>query len=220
MAKDLAIILNSGSLNSAVATALAAQRYRLAMIHIETAEAQPPARRAAYDQQVAQYKPYREHTVPMPFLGMFHHTDDRATAAMTDPRHAQQLAPQLLELLPLLAVAVRFATHYQAAAIYHGFRVGPAADELAQATEFMQIWNELLQLPCQQHDLSIEAPLLELEPWQVVDLGIQTAAPLDRTWSCNEIGAEPCWACTGCRAREAAFQQAAKPDPLKTTRKQ
>ena len=37
MAKDLAIVLNNGSLNSAVAAALANQKYRLIMLHSEIA---------------------------------------------------------------------------------------------------------------------------------------------------------------------------------------
>ena len=37
MAKDLAIVLNSGSVNSAVATALAAQKYRVVLLHGEAA---------------------------------------------------------------------------------------------------------------------------------------------------------------------------------------
>ncbi|HEX4124774.1 MAG TPA: 7-cyano-7-deazaguanine synthase, partial [Tepidisphaeraceae bacterium] len=61
--------------------------------------------------------------------------------------------------------------------------------------------------------------LLELEAWQVVDLGFQVSAPLERTWSCEDTGTEACWACRGCRARESAFQQAGKPDPLRTSRR-
>ena len=38
------------------------------------------------------------------------------------------------------------------------------SNALAQATEYIQIWNELLQLPCGQPELTIEAPLLELDP--------------------------------------------------------
>lgn len=219
MAKDLAVVLSSGSVNSSVTTALAAQRFRVILIFVETADALPPARRAAYEQQVAHFKPYREHTLAMPFLSLFQPDDRTTAAALNDPRLTPPLGPHMIELLPLLSLAVRFAVHYQAGAVYSGFRVGPNADELAQATEFVQVWNELLQLPCGQRDLAIETPLLELEPWQVVDLGFQVSAPLDRTWSCSESGSEPCWACAGCRNREAAFQQAAKPDPLKAARK-
>ena len=106
-----------------------------------------------------------------------------------------------------------------ASLIYVGLRLGNEADALAQVTEFFQIWNEMIQIPCQQPELEIVTPLLELEPWQVIDLGYLVSAPLDKTWSCQNESAEPCWACRGCRARESAFLQAAKPDPLKITKR-
>jgi 7-cyano-7-deazaguanine synthase in queuosine biosynthesis len=217
MAKDFAVVLNDGGINAAVATALAAQKHRTILLHAEV-ETQPGSRRrAAYDQQVAHFKPYREHTLSMPFLSAL--AGKESAHPVSDPRHPAPLAPRMLELLPLLSAAARFAAHYQAASIYLGLRVGGQGDELAQATEYVQIWNELLQLPCNQPDLDVMTPLLELEPWQVVDVGFQAATPFERTWSCQEKSSEPCWACRGCRAREAAFQQAGKPDPLRVVKK-
>jgi 7-cyano-7-deazaguanine synthase in queuosine biosynthesis len=218
MAKDLAIVLNNGSINSAVVTALAAQKYRPIMLHVE-ANQQPGSRvRAAYDMQVAHFKPYREHTLPMPYLTTFL-PSRAASTSISDPRAGITLSSQIVDLLPLLSAAVQFGVHYQAAAIYLGLRTGIQPDELAQATEYIQIWNEIIQMPCGQADLEVATPLLELEPWQVVDVGFQVNAPFDRTWSCAEDSSEPCWACRGCRIREAAFVQAGKPDPMRAVRK-
>ena len=219
MAKDLAIVLNNGSINAAVTAALAAQKYRPIMLFAETEpQASGSRMRAAYDQQVGHFKPYREHTLAMPFLGTVTPTTNAAFAATIDPRQSS-VAPLMLDLLPLIAVAVRFAVHYQAAAIFVGMRAGAQGDTLAQVTEFTQIWNELIQMPCGQPELMLEAPLLELEPWQVIDVGFQVTAPFEKTWSCLENSSEPCWACRGCRSREQAFQQAAKADPMRVVRK-
>jgi hypothetical protein len=216
MPKDLAIVLNNGSINSAVVTAQASQRYRPIMIFADTAPGAAGRMRAAFDQQVAHFKPYREYSVPIAHAGA---GPAQSTGAGADPRQGPNISPQLLELLPLLALAVKSAVHHQAAAIYLGLRTGPSTDELAQATEFCQIWNEMIQLPCGQAEMEIHTPLLELESWQVIDVGFQVAAPFERTWSCLEETSEPCWSCRGCRAREAAFQQAGKPDPLRMARK-
>ena len=105
-------------------------------------------------------------------------------------------------------------------AIFCGLRVGSSsADDLATATEFVQVWEEMLQMPCGQPEMRLEMPLLEMDAWQVVDVGFQVATPLEKTWSCQENTAEPCWACRDCRLREAAFQQAGKADPLHLVRK-
>src|SRR5580698_5852154 len=117
MAKDLAIILNNGSVNSAVATALAAQKFRPVLLHVE-AQPMPGSRaRAAYDQQVAHFKPYREHSLNMPFLTLFG-GDAKGTSQGNDPRNPTPLGPQMQDLLPLVAAAVRFGANYQASALY------------------------------------------------------------------------------------------------------
>jgi len=219
MAKDLAIVLSSGSINSAVAAALAAQRYRLILLHAEVGDGGTRAR-AAYDQQVAHFKPFREHSLAMPFLATVRDPKSAAAALASDPRaQTANLGPQMIDLLPLIAAGVRYATFYHASAVYLGFRVGGTGDELATATEYTQVWNELVQLPCGMKELDVVMPLLELDPWQVVDVGYQVNAPLEKTWSCLEEGTEPCWACPGCRAREKAFQQAGKVDPLRVAKK-
>jgi len=215
MPKDLAIVFSNGSVNSAVSAALAAQRYRIILMHAEVLPAPSSRARNAYDQQVAHFKPYREHTLPMPYLANVQSTGPTSSV---DARLPALVAAQLTDLIPLIAAGARFGAHYNVAAVYLGLRVGPGVDELATATEFLQIWNEMIQIPCQRPDLEITAPLLELEPWQVVDLGFNVEAPLEKTWSCVEDSADPCWSCPGCRTREAAFQQSGKPDPLKGSR--
>ena len=119
MAKDLAIVLNNGSVNSAVTTALATQKYRTVMLFAETGDQSVPRSRAAYDLQVAHFKPYREHALPMPFLSLIQPLSEQS-ATISDPRHPTPIAPQMIELLPLISAALRFAVHYQAAAVYLG----------------------------------------------------------------------------------------------------
>ena len=221
MAKDLAIVLNNGSVNSAVATALAAQRHRVVMLFAQmgVGDADPSAGpRAAFDKQVAHFKPYRDHVLDLSFLVDAREVV-RQSPAPVDPRYVPPAGPRLMELVPLVGVALRFAAHHQAAVVHVGLRVGPTGDALVSATEFGQVWTELVQLPCGLPELSVELPLLELDPWQVVDVGTQAGVPFDRTWSCERPGPDPCWACAGCRAREAAFHRAAKPDPLRVVRK-
>ena len=227
MAKDLAIVLNSGGLHSAVATALASQKHRLVMVHItrdrEEDDGESASRtRYAFEQQTAHFKPYREHVVPLPPMRRLKSSGgaSRESGESARPQREPSVAStRYISLIPLMGVAGQLAVDYQAAAIYLGLRAGSQAEALAQGTEYVQIWQDLFQLPCQVPELELAAPLMELELWQTVDLGVQINAPLDRAWSCDNNGAEPCWACKGCRDREAAYQQAAKPDPLKAIKR-
>ena len=221
MPKELAIVLNNGSVNSAIVTALATQRFRPILLDFVGDAAATSRLNTAFEQQVAHFKPYRHHAISMPHLAMVH--ESATPQPPPDPRAPMQLAPQLISLLPMIATAARFAIHYQAVSIFCGLRIGSAGsaatDDLATASEYVQIWEEMIQMPCAQPDLRLEMPLLELDAWQMIDAGFQVSAPMDKTWSCHENTPDPCWACRGCRAREAAFQQAAKPDPLHVVRK-
>ena len=214
MAKETAIVLTNGSVESAVAAALAAQKYRPVLLHVEAAPADPPTRRRqAVEQQVQHFKPFREHTLTLP-LPPLPEADDMAT----DPRAVEPVSLSLQRLTPLIGIAVHVAAAYSAGAVYSGLRIGPRVDDLARSTEYFQIWDEMVQMTLDRPGLSVVAPLLEMELWQVVDLGFQVNAPLDRTWSCVDEHGDPCNACRGCRSRDAAFMQAAKPDPLKLAR--
>ena len=224
MAKDLAIVLNDGGLSGAVVTALAAQKYRPVMIYCDTEGQNPPPRRkAAYDRQVAHFKPFREHTIDLTYLNLI--TPAGAKAATIDRRGTAGAAVtgRLRAQMPLLAAAAGFAGVNEAKGIYTGLCVGEAGrpgesadgDDLARATEYLQIWTEMFQITLGMAELAVTAPLLELELWQVIDLGFQIGAPLDRTWSCAEDAVEPCGTCRGCRARDAAFMRAAKVDPAR-----
>ncbi|MFN4243346.1 MAG: 7-cyano-7-deazaguanine synthase [Tepidisphaerales bacterium] len=190
-------------------------------------------RRAAVELLSAHLKPHREHILPMASLNVLRRSvtsaaGDWGGAAGVEGRSPAALAGKLTELLPAVAIAARFAAHHGAVAIYAGLRVGTEAQVLARATEYQQIWNELLQYPCgltgsgdapagaaAPPPVELVLPLLELELWQVVDLGVQVGCPFERTWSCWQDTAEPCGACPGCRRREAAFDQAARADPLR-----
>ncbi|MDB5325366.1 MAG: queC [Phycisphaerales bacterium] len=213
MAKETAIVLNNGSIDSAVTSALAAQKFRPVFLNVEAPSANPLTRRKmAYTDQSAHFRPFREHTLTLALPAL---PNDITS---TDPRAIEPSTQGLQRLTPLIGLAVHLASAYSSAAIYVGLRVGTRVDDLARATEYFQIWDEMLQMTLGRPDLRVVAPLLELELWQVVDLGFQTNAPLDHTWSCVDEHGDPCNACRGCRSRDAAFMQAAKPDPLKAPR--
>lgn len=214
MARELAVVLVNGSINSAVALALAAQKYRPIAVFVEAAPSGGAAGRV-FDGLVAHFKPYRSHRLPMPFLAA-------AAPARGDSRgpavdHGSATTAALIDQLPIVASGLRLAMQHGAKALYAGHRAGSDADALARLTEHAQIWGELAQVTCGHPELEIVMPVAELEPWQVIDLAVQVDAPLELTWSCTAGGADPCGSCAGCATREAAFQRAGRADPLRKT---
>src|SRR3954469_12167163 len=108
MAKELAVVLNNGSVNSAVVTALAGQRFRLAMLHVifggdEKDGSESATRtRVAFDQQTAHFKPYREHVLELPFLSQLQAPGGlKKNVDSPEPRQQTRTSSQLLDLVPV-----------------------------------------------------------------------------------------------------------------------
>jgi hypothetical protein len=202
--KDLAIILHDGSIESAVTTSLAAQRHRIAMIYVSDDSPGAPRRRGAFDAQAAHFAAQKTWITPPINL------DPPKKEPSTTP-----LQQKMLATIAPIGLAAQAADRWAATTLYLPLRTGPAEDDLARATEYLQIAAELLQLPCNRPDLDITAPILELDLWQVVDLASQLDTPLELTWSCQTSTTPlPCGLCPPCKSRQAAFARAAKPDPL------
>ena len=130
MAKDLAIVLNNGSLNSAVATALAAQKHRPILVHVDKGGSSSSGEENNLPRRFrtagGAIQPYREHSIDLPYLSALkvsvaQKLPDIGSAAAAADRDG--IAGH--ELLPIMAAAARFAANYQAPAIYFGLRVGP-----------------------------------------------------------------------------------------------
>lgn len=230
MPRELAIVLATGSIQSAVTCALAAQKHRIVMLFAETGlSAGRPGQ--SFDALVQHFKPYRSHRLPMSFLATAGSAvrEGREGTPNVDPRATIDASARIAELVPVIGVGLRFAMQYSAVAMYLGTRVGAGGDrdadsavstaDVARWTEFGQLWGEMAQVTCDQPTLEIGMPLLELEPWQVVDLGIQVGAPLHLTWSCDNHNGDPCGGCRGCREREVAFQRTGRPDPAKPSQR-
>ena len=231
MARELAVVLANGSVQSAVACAIAAQKYRIVMVMAETAPSMGRAGQA-FDALVQHFKPYRSHRLPMPFLQNAKNETRGGSAA--NPRSSEESIGVIVDLMPIVAMGLRFAIQYSAVGLHMGTRVGGSGDgetdrrggggvaiaaEIARHTEFGQLWAEMAQVTCERPALDVSMPLLELEPWQVVDLGLQVATPMNLTWSCEQLNGEACGSCRGCRDRELAFQRAGRPDPAKVPQK-
>lgn len=63
------------------------------------------------------------------------------------------------------------------------------------------------------HQLTIEAPFVNMNKAGVVKMGLELGVPYELTWSCYEGGDEPCGKCGTCIDRAAAFAANGVEDP-------
>lgn len=61
--------------------------------------------------------------------------------------------------------------------------------------------------------LEIEQPLHGQRKEEIVEKGLELGAPLELSWSCYELGPDPCGVCPSCERRAEAFENVGVEDP-------
>jgi 7-cyano-7-deazaguanine synthase len=79
---------------------------------------------------------------------------------------------------------------------------------MGEALEYgSKIWTQY-RVPIQ-----LETPIIQMAKADIVRLGMELKAPLNRTWSCYQGGQKPCGKCDSCILRAKGFKDAGVPDP-------
>ncbi|MCL2646248.1 MAG: 7-cyano-7-deazaguanine synthase [Phycisphaerales bacterium] len=220
MAKAVAIVLSSGGLHSLVTAALAAREYRIAMLHVQDGRSAARQAAAAFDKQAAHFKPMKAWNIDGTFLRQMSLPPESAGvvhATSSDPQ-AALLATRELQYLTL---AAGHARQIRASTIFWGVQIEQKqADAIARNIEFVQLFNQILELISIDGPLSIKTPLIGLDDQQVVELGYQMGVPFAASWTCQMSLEHPCMSCPACTRRARSFRAAQLADPLTIKEKQ
>ena len=214
MAKAPALILSSGGLHSLVAAGIGSREYRIAMLFIKDGRESERHAQAAFERQVAHFKPMkywavdgsllRQMTVPPESAGLVNST-------CSDPQ--SNLLPT--RELQFLAIAAGFARQIHAQTILWGAQYDAKQnDALARNMELVQVLNQLLEIVSPEAPVVVKTPLMGLEDQQVIELGYQMALPFGASWTCQMPMDHPCMSCPACTRRTRAFRAAQLTDPL------
>ena len=155
MTREKAIVVSDGSLESAALIAVAKARCEVVLLDA-TAGFDADAREAA-DQQ-AQWA--------------------RCDRRPVEGTVATQSRDGMTFLTSLLAAVATAAREEEASVVYLPLRIGLESPTFPRAAEWVQVAEELLVHGLDLQGLTLLAPLLELELWQVVDLAGHVDAPL------------------------------------------
>ena len=66
------------------------------------------------------------------------------------------------------------------------------------------------------HGTRLWAPLVTWSKTTIVQEALRLGVPIETTWSCYSGGEQPCGVCDSCRIRDAALQEAGRPDLCST----
>ncbi|MHB8605654.1 MAG: 7-cyano-7-deazaguanine synthase [Thermoplasmatota archaeon] len=153
--------------------------------------------------------------VPLPFLAEAVDLPQtiRANAALDRAPEGYVPARNLV----FYSVASFFAESLGASLILGGHH-GADADRFPDASPaFFRALGDAQRLGAWSFDESpfhVELPLAAMSKRDVVRLGADLGVPFEATWSCYDVGADPCGHCFSCNERAHAFAAAGAVDPL------
>ena len=214
-----AICLVSGGLDSTVAAAWAARKYRLRALHVHygqraAAREQSCARRVAEHLGAIEFR-----SAEVSFLGALGHS------ALTDegiqiPHGKISTGEVPVTQVPFrngifLALAVGWAEAIDARAVVIGAVEEDSSGYPDCREQFLIAFERAAQIGTRpERDIRIVAPLVHKTKGDIVRLGTELGAPLHLTWSCYDAGPAPCGQCESCLLRAKGFREADVQDPL------
>ncbi len=214
----LVVVLVSGGMDSCVALAWAAARYRVAMLHVNYGQRTEGKELACFRRLVEHYRPEATLVADASYLGRIGGsslTDSRREIPEDDTPGEVPTTYVPFRNANLLAVAAAWAETLSASRIVVG-AVEPDAPGYPDCRPaFYEAAERLIALGTRPDThITIEAPVIAKSKAEVVRMGCELRAPFDLTWSCYRSEEQPCGACASCRRRAEAFAEAGVEDPL------
>jgi len=204
--ETLAVVLASGGMDSCTATAWAAARYRLAMLHVNYGQRTEAKELSCFRKLIAHFRAEKSMVVDAPHLGQIGGSSltGEIPSTYVPFRNAN-----------LLAIATSWAETIGAARIVIGAVEQDAPGYPDCRPAFYEAANRLIELGTRpETHIIVETPLIALRKVDVIRMGIELGAPYELTWSCYQAESAPCRNCASCRRREEAFAEAGVADPL------
>jgi 7-cyano-7-deazaguanine synthase len=219
LARELAIALVSGGMDSCVAAAVAAKDHELALLHVTYGQRTQRRELRAFEEIAHFFDVERRLVADISYLGRI------GGSSLTDPNMPVEAADLGREGIPtsyvpfrnthFLAIAVSWAEVIGAHKIFIG-AVEPDSSGYPDCREvFYKAFNELTRVGTKpEAEIEVVAPLIQMTKAEIVKLGIDLDAPLRLTWSCYTNNDMPCGECDSCALREKGFKEAGVADPI------
>jgi 7-cyano-7-deazaguanine synthase len=225
MAKEKAVILASGGLNSAVMASIADDEHDLALLHVRYSH-RAEDREAELFERLADHFEARERLiVEMPHFGQIG-GNARVTRKLTiedamasGGSESNTWVPGLIGTL--VQIAFTWAQNNGATKIFLGVceNLGPPGPRTIDiypdySRDFALLCQHQFAVLAPNRAVTLETPLMDLNRTDIIRLGHRLQTPFELTWSCISSGATPCGGCLGCATRNRGFLDAAIPDPI------
>ncbi len=217
--KDLAIVLVSGGMDSALTAAFAAKKYDLAFLHINYGQKTEKKELKAFYSIADYYKVKKRLIVDIRYLR------DIGGSSLTDSHIKIEKADLKNKSVPstyvpfrnanILAIATSWAEVIGSKHIYIGAVEEDSSGYPDCRKDFFDAYNKMIAKGTKPSTrIKIETPIINLSKKNIVLRSIKMKSPLQLTWSCYKEGKTACGECDSCALRLRGFQLAKIEDPI------
>ncbi len=217
--KKLVVVLASGGMDSCVTTAIAAQNYELAMLHLNYGQRTEKRELKAFhdisDYFGAKYRLILD-TDFFKKIGGSSLTDESIEVSKAN-LESKEIPTSYVPFrnANILSMAVSWAEVIGAEKIFIGAVEEDSSGYPDCRKIFYDKFNELIKVGTKPTtNITIETPLIAMKKFEIVKKGIELNAPFHLTWSCYKDEEVACGVCDSCALRLRGFQMAGYEDPI------
>lgn len=217
-----AVVVLSGGMDSTVCAALAVRQHGrdgVAALHVDYGQRTERREQEAFERICERLGIVRRLAVRNRALSQI------GGSALTDeelevPEAGEAIGQQVpITYVPFrnahfLSVAVSWAEVLGAEKIYIGAVAQDSSGYPDCRPEYYRAFNEVIRTGTKDGKIEIVTPLIQLRKAEIVQLGLELAAPFDLTWSCYSREDSACGVCESCVLRLRAFEAAGAVDPI------
>ena len=217
---SLAVCLVSGGMDSCVTAAIAIrENSELAFLHVSYGQLTESRERRAFEELADHYGVTKRLAVSIEHLkkiGGSSLTDQSIPVTEADLA-AREIPTSYVPFrnAHLLSIAASWAEAIGAKRIY----IGAVADDSSGYPDCRPEFYEAFQAAIDagtrpETRVEIVTPVIHLRKSEIVQRGLELAAPLELTWSCYQAEDYACGRCDSCALRLRAFHEAGIRDPI------
>ena len=216
------MVVLSGGMDSTVCATLAVKEHgpeSVAALHVDYGQRTETRERLAFDSICDRLGIVRRLVVRNQALGQI------GGSALTDSQiEVPDAGPEIGNHVPVtyvpfrnahfLAVATSWAEVIGAETIYIGAVQQDSSGYPDCRPSYYEAFNQVIREGTKEGNIRIVTPLIALKKAEIVQLGLELAAPFDLTWSCYSREDTACGTCESCVLRLRAFTAVRSVDPI------
>lgn len=218
---DLAVVLVSGGMDSALTAAIANLKYNMAFLHVNYGQRTEKRELKAFNEIARYYGVKKKLIVDIGYLkdiGGSALTDRKISVKKANLKSNRKEIPQTyvpFRNANILSIAVSWAEILKAHKIFIGAVEEDSSGYPDCRKGFFSAFNKMIAQGTKPGSgIKIETPLINLSKEEIVKRSVKLKSPLHLTWSCYKNEKIACGECESCALRLRGFELAGIKDRI------